>query len=62
MSEIYIITSGEYSGYGIDCAFTDKELALLALQDLNKKWPSQGYEIEVYEANQPEKNLIERIS
>ena len=45
MKKIYIVTSGEYSDYGIDAVFTDKELAEKFIKE-------QKGEIEVWEANE----------
>ena len=45
MKKIYIVTSGEYSDYGIDAVFTDKEPAEKFIKE-------QKGEIEVWEANE----------
>ena len=43
--KVYVITSGEYSDYGIDAVFTDKSLA----EEYVDRNPSRR--IETYEAN-----------
>ena len=43
--KVYVITSGEYSDYGIDAVFTDKALA----EEYADRNPSRR--IETYEAN-----------
>lgn len=49
--KVYIITSGSYSDYGIECAFTDKELAELAMNELDKRDKNKGFMIEEYDLN-----------
>jgi hypothetical protein len=47
---IYIVTSGEYSDYGINCVFDDKDKAL----DYIRCKDSDYYQIETFEANNPD--------
>lgn len=50
---IYIVTSGEYSDYGIECVFSTREQAerYVALQNDNKAWWSECWFIEEYEVD-----------
>ena len=48
MSKVYIVTSGEYSSYGINAVFSEKKLA-----DEYIKRAGEGYGIEDYELDEP---------
>jgi hypothetical protein len=44
MATIYIVTSGEYSDYGIDAVFSTRELAEAYIKQFQDKWQTMGVE------------------
>ena len=57
MRKIYLVTSGEYSDYGIDGVFTSKELAEKFIKSFNTKDSFERMNIETRTLNPYEKEL-----
>lgn len=56
MIKVFVVTSGEYSDYGIDAIFTTRELAQLFIDAFNKnEW--REFNIEDWELNPNETHL-----
>ena len=49
MSKVYVVTSGEYSDYGINAVFSTEELANAAVDVVNKDRKYDHARVEVYE-------------
>ena len=55
MEEIFVVTSGEYSGYSIEAVFSTRDKAELYIKNYGNNYPWTCMEIEVY-------NLDEGVS
>jgi hypothetical protein len=59
MSKIFVVTSGEYSDYGIDAMFTSMELAQKFIDSFKAEGYSRFNKIEIYKLNPFEMELRE---
>lgn len=57
MKEIYIVSSGQYSDYGIDGVFSTKELAQAYIDSFSKKDGWDEMDIEIWELDPHKEDL-----